>query len=227
MVSFGAPRVILVDDHPLVRDGIRARLEALSEAEVVGEAASMNEAVRLASDLRPDIVITDIRMPDASGITLLAHFAENFPRIRTLVLSMLKDAAYVQRAMALGARAYVLKDDPADHLIEAIRSVTGEGTYLSPGVAAMVSTCASLPQPHQDLTPKEKEVLDLLGHGHSNKEIALRLGASIRTVESHRLNLRRKLKVEGRAALVKYAVDYSDLELGETKSQEDSIFPAD
>lgn len=226
MVSLGAPRVILVDDHPLVRDGIRARLEALSEAEVVGEAASMNEVVPLAAHLCPDIVITDIRMPKASGITLLAHFADHFPRIRMLVLSMLKDAAYVQRAMALGARGYVLKDDPADHLIEAIRSVTGEGTYLSPGVAAMVNTCPSLPT-HQDLTPKEKEVLDLLGRGHSNKEIALRLGASIRTVESHRLNLWRKLKVEGRAALVKYAVDYSDLELGETKNREDNDLAAD
>lgn len=207
-------RVVLVDDHPLVRDGIRMRLDATSDVLVVGEASCVDEAVALTQALSPDVLITDIRMPEVSGIHLIALFAERFPAVQVLVLSMLKDLAYVQRAMALGARGYVLKDDPAQHLVEAIRTVAHAGTYLSPALSTLLGAGVPPARSHRPLTPKESAVLNLLAQGHSNKEIAEMLGASIRTVESHRLHLRRKLRVEGRAALVKYAVDYSDLELG-------------
>lgn len=206
-------RVVLVDDHPLVRDGIRLRLEASAEVDIVGEAGSLAEAARLVDEMLPDLVITDIRMPSASGVHLVALLAERHPAVKVLVLSMLKDPAFVQRAMALGACGYVLKDDPGEHLIDAVHAVSAGQTYLSPGVASLVASCASLPRARRRLTPKEAEVLNLLAQGRSNKEIATLLGASVRTIESHRLHLKRKLQVEGRAALVKYAVDYSDLEL--------------
>lgn len=207
-------RVVLVDDHPLVRDGIRMRLDATSDVMVVGEASCVDEAVALTEALTPDVLITDIRMPEVSGIQLIALFAQRHPAVQVLVLSMLKDPAYVQRAMALGARGYVLKDDPAQHLVEAIRTVAHAGVYLSPALSDLLGSGVPAVRSHRPLTPKESAVLSLLAQGHSNKEIAEMLGASIRTVESHRLHLRRKLRVEGRAALVKYAVDHYDLDLG-------------
>ncbi|WP_341644883.1 response regulator transcription factor [Thauera sp. SDU_THAU2] len=208
------PRILLVDDHPLVRDGIRMRLEMSLEVEVVGEAADARTAMALTAALAPDIVITDIRMPNANGISLLAALNNHFRGVKTLVLSMLKEPAYVRRTMAMGARGYVLKDDPSEHLIDAIRTVNTGEIYLSQRVASLVDAGLPLERALPALTPKEIAILNLLAKGCSNKEIASLLGSSIRTVESHRLNLRRKLGVEGRAALVKYAIDYSDLGFG-------------
>lgn len=207
--------VLLVDDHPLLRDGVRMRLNATPHIRVVGEAGSVREAETLADQLQPDLVITDIRMPDASGIELAALFRERFPAMRLLVLSMHSDAEYVRRALASGVLGYVLKDGPAQQLVDAIEAVHAGQRYLSAGLPLP-------PDPAQPpvtrawghLTPKESAVLSLLADGCSNKEIADALGASVRTVETHRLHLRRKLRIDGRAALVKYAVDYADLQPG-------------
>ena len=204
-------RILLVDDHPLVRDGVRMRLEATAHIRVAGEAASVAEALPLAHSLAPDLVLTDIRMPNASGIHLAALFREQFPLVRVLVLSMHEDPEYVRRAVALGARGYVLKDAPAQHLIEAIETVYRGGRYFSAGIEHLLDSTPPEPRPQRTLTPREASVLQWVSEGRSNKEIAALMGTSVRTVETHRLHLRRKLRIEGQAALMKYAVDYADL----------------
>ncbi|MBF5003417.1 response regulator [Diaphorobacter caeni] len=208
-------RVLLVDDHPLVRDGVRMRLEATPHIRVVAEAGCANEALALAGEAAPDIVITDIRMPGASGIQLTAAFRERHPLIRVLVLSMHQEEEYVRRAMMLGASGYVLKDAPAQQLVQAIELVHAGRSFLSPGLEQWLqppADNASAQRTNRTLTPRETTVLQLLAQGRSNKEIAELMGSSIRTVETHRLHLRRKLRIDGRAALVKYAVDYADLQ---------------
>lgn len=203
-------RILLVDDHPLVRDGVSMRLQATEHIRVAGEASGMAQALVLARELAPDIVITDIRMPGASGIDLAAQFREQFPQVRVLVLSMHEDPEYVRRAVALGARGYVLKDAPAQQLIEAIDAVHGGGHYFSPGLLPVVQA-APPSAPSRALTPREASVLQWISEGRSNKEIAALMGTSVRTVETHRLHLRRKLRIDGQAAFIKYAVDHADL----------------
>lgn len=204
-------RVLLVDDHPFVLDGVRLRLEATGEMTVVGEASNVEDAVVLAEQRRPDLVVSDIHMPDANGLQLATRFAERFPSIRVVALSMHKDPEYVRRAFALGVAAYVLKEAPAHELVTAIRTVAAGGTYLNTELQAYLQADEPPPSSRRTLTPKEATVLKLVAEGYSNKEIAERLGTSVRTVETHRLHVRRKLQVGGRAELVKYAVHFSDL----------------
>ncbi|WP_456280272.1 response regulator transcription factor [Cupriavidus sp. JZ107] len=204
-------RVLLVDDHPFVLDGVRLRLEATGEMTVVGEASNVEDAIVVAEQRRPDLVVSDIHMPDANGLQLATRFAERFPSIRVVALSMHKDPEYVRRAFALGIAAYVLKEAPAHELVTAIRTVAAGGTYLNTELQAYLRTDEPPPSSRRTLTPKEATVLKLVAEGYSNKEIAERLGTSVRTVETHRLHVRRKLQVGGRAELVKYAVHFSDL----------------
>ncbi|QNP49627.1 response regulator [Diaphorobacter aerolatus] len=209
-------RVLLVDDHPLVRDGVRMRLEATPHIRVVAEAGCADEAFALAGTALPDIVLTDIRMPGASGIQLTARFREHHPLVRVLVLSMHHDEEYVRRAMALGASGYVLKDSPAQQLVEAIERVHAGRMFLSPAIETLLHAQlddVGNERSNRTLTPREATVLQLLAQGRSNKEIAELMGSSVRTVETHRLHLRRKLRIDGRAALVKYAVDHADLQM--------------
>ncbi len=206
-----AIRVLLVDDHPLVRDGVRMRLDATPHIRVAGEAGNVDDALQLCATLSPDIVLTDIRMPTASGIHLAAQFRERFPWVRVLVLSMHHDGEYVRRAVALGARGYVLKDAPAQQLVEAIERVHQGERFFSPGLEDVLAREPAPAAPGRALTPREAAVLQLLAEGRSNREIAEHMGASVRTVETHRLHLRRKLRIDGQAALMKYAVDYADL----------------
>ncbi|XDF36553.1 response regulator transcription factor [Paracidovorax avenae] len=204
-------RVLLVDDHPLVRDGVRMRLEATPHIRVAAEAGGVQEALELAAAVAPDIVLTDIRMPDGSGIQLAAAFRERFPLVRVMVLSMHQDAEYVRRAVGLGVRGYVLKDAPAAQLVQAIETVRSGGRHFSEGVRALVDGGQPAAPQARPLTPREAAVLRLLAEGRSNKDIAEQMGTSVRTVETHRLHLRRKLRIDGQAALVKYAVAYADL----------------
>ena len=208
-------RVLLVDDHPLLRDGVRMRLHVTPHIRVIGEAGNAYEAAQLTERMRPDIVLTDIRMPDTNGIQMARAFRDRFPAARVLILSMHHDAEYVQRAITFGVRGYVLKDGPSHQLVEAVDVVHRGGRYFSPelGVSGDDMPAAVTRASHQ-LTPREAAVLSLLAEGHSNKEIAHALGASVRTVETHRLHLRRKLRIDGQAALVKYAVAYADLQGG-------------
>ena len=205
-------RLILVDDHPFVRDGVRMRLEATNDIRVVGEAGSVDEAMQLAVDLggldAPHMVLTDISMRGASGIELTGLFQRHFPDIHVLVLSMHNSVEYVKRAVESGAKGYVLKDAPAEELVSAIRTVYAGETFFSPELQHYLEGFAVPAGAASLLTPKESATLAWLACGYSNKQIARELGMSVRTVETHRLNLRRKLRITGQAELVKYAIDH-------------------
>lgn len=205
-------RLILVDDHPFVRDGVRMRLEATDDIRVVGEAGSVDEAMRIARDISPenapDIVLTDISMRGMSGIELTALFQRHFPLIDVLILSMHNKLEYVKRAVESGAKGYVLKDAPAQELVNAIRTVFAGGTCFSPEVQQYAQGFRLPDREGGALTPKESATLAWLACGCSSKQIARELNMSVRTVETHRVNLRRKLRITGQAELVKYAIDH-------------------
>lgn len=200
-------KLLLVDDHPLVRDGVRVRLEAVPHFEVVGEAGDAEGALEAARTLSPDLALMDIGMRGMNGIALTEKFAEQFPEIAVLVLSMHDNLEYVRQVMRAGARGYVLKDAPASELVEAIDAVLVGRTFYSAQLAMRMAEQAITPTPVEALTPRERDILDGIAKGYANKRIADELGLSVRTVESHRLNLKRKLGIEGQAELVKFAVE--------------------
>lgn len=200
-------KLLLVDDHPLVRDGVRVRLEAVPHFEVVGEAGDAEAALQAARTLSPDLALTDIGMRGMNGIALTEKFAEEFPEIAVLVLSMHDNLEYVRQVMRAGARGYVLKDAPASELVEAIDAVLAGRPFYSAQLAMRMAEQAVMPTPVEALTPRERDILDGIAKGYANKRIADELGLSVRTVESHRLNLKRKLGIEGQAELVKFAVE--------------------
>jgi DNA-binding NarL/FixJ family response regulator len=196
-------RLLLVDDHQLVRDGLRARLGDIAEFEIVGEAASGQEALAAAESLRPDLALVDVGLPDMNGIELASALGPRCPALRVLILSMYDSVGYVRSAMQAGARGYVLKDAPSAEIIAAIRAVAAGGVYFSSALTAALTTASA---DATTLTEREREVLILLAQGDSNKRIALKLDVSVRTVETHRLNLRRKLGIETVAGLTNYAL---------------------
>jgi DNA-binding NarL/FixJ family response regulator len=197
-------RILLVDDHPLVRDGLRARLEAVAGFDVVAEAGTAAEALAAAREHAPDLVLMDINMRGQNGIEATAAFGAQLPAIAVLILSMHDKPEYVAQAMAAGARGYVLKDAPGKDIVAAIETVMSGGIYYS---AALVPQLAQPPMPsREELTVRERQVLDHIANGESNKQIARALDLSVRTVETHRLNIKRKLGIEGQAELIKFAV---------------------
>ena len=200
-------KLLLVDDHPLVRDGVRVRLEAVPHFEVVGEAGDADAALQAARTLSPDLALMDIGMRGMNGIALTEKFAEEFPEIAVLVLSMHDNLEYVRQVIRAGARGYVLKDAPASELVEAIDAVLAGRPFYSAQLAMRMAEQAIMPTPVEALTPRERDILDGIAKGYANKRIADELGLSVRTVESHRLNLKRKLGIEGQAELVKFAVE--------------------
>jgi len=201
-------RILLVDDHPLVRDGLRARLEAVPTFDVVGEAGSAAEALDVAQARAPDLVLMDINMRGTNGIEATAAFRAQCPAIAVLILSMHDKQEYVAQAMAAGARGYVLKDAPGKDIVVAIETVMSGGIYYS---AALANQLGRQPGAGQEeaLTTREQEVLRHIANGESNKQIARELDLSVRTVETHRLNIKRKLGIEGQAELIKYAVQHA------------------
>lgn len=200
-------KLLLVDDHPLVRDGVRVRLEAVPHFEVVGEAGDADAALQAARTLSPDLALMDIGMRGMNGIALTEKFAEQFPEIAVLVLSMHDNLEVVRQVIRAGARGYVLKDAPASELVEAIDAVLAGRPFYSAQLAMRMAEQAIMPTPVEALTPRERDILDGIAKGYANKRIADELGLSVRTVESHRLNLKRKLGIEGQAELVKFAVE--------------------
>ncbi|WP_123386669.1 response regulator transcription factor [Paraburkholderia sp.] len=200
-------RLILVDDHPLVRDGLRARLEAVPDLEVVGEAGNSDEALALAVGQNPDLALMDVGMSGMNGIALAGLFHERFPAIRVLMLSMHDNIEYLTQAVRAGASGYVLKDSPATEIVQAIGAVLEGRTFFSPGLGARMIQASAMRTPVEQLTPRERDILDALAEGLSSKQIAQRNGLSVRTVETHRLNMKRKLDIEGQAELIKFAVE--------------------
>jgi two-component system nitrate/nitrite response regulator NarL len=200
-------RLILVDDHPLVRDGLRARLEAVPNLEVVGEAGDADEALALAAEQSPNLALMDIGMSGMNGIALAGVFHERFPAIRVLMLSMHDNIEYLTQAVRAGASGYVLKDSPATEIVQAIGAVLDGRTFFSAGLGARMIQASAMRTPVEQLTPRERDILDALAEGLSSKQIAQRNGLSVRTVETHRLNMKRKLDIEGQAELIKFAVE--------------------
>jgi DNA-binding NarL/FixJ family response regulator len=209
-MSVEPARIILVDDHPLVRDGLRARLDSVPRLSVIGEAGNAKEALALAADEAnpPDLALMDVGMSGMSGIELAALFHERHPGIRVLMLSMHDNVEYVKQAVRAGASGYVLKDSPATEIIQAIDAVLAGKTFFSAGLAARMIQAQSMQTPLERLTPRELDILDALAEGLSSKQIALQHGLSVRTVETHRLNLKRKLDIDGQAELIKFAVEH-------------------
>lgn len=199
-------RVLLVDDHPLVRDGLRARLSLAEGLETVGEAGNAAEALVRLAETRPDLVLMDVGMKDVNGIELTRRLLERAPALRVLMLSMYDNPEYVQRALQAGACGYVLKDAPAAEILAAIDAVAAGGTFLSPGVSRRLFRNQA---PRPLLSARESEILSALARGASSKQIALDLGLSVRTVETHRQNIKRKLEIDGQAELIKYAVEHA------------------
>jgi DNA-binding NarL/FixJ family response regulator len=198
-------RVALVDDHELVRDGLRALLAAMPQLEVVGEASSGAEALSLVSLVQPDLLLVDIGMKDMTGLQLTEALCRQYPGIQILILSMYDHAEYVTSSISAGARGYVLKDAGSREIVAAIDAIAAGGSYYSADLLQKMT--ASPPADDGELTPREHEVLRMLTQGLSNKAIARTLEISVRTVETHRLSIRRKLGVDTSAGLVKYALE--------------------
>jgi DNA-binding NarL/FixJ family response regulator len=204
-----AIRVLVADDHTIVRSGIRHVLEGEPDLEVIGEAGSGTEAIALAAELRPDVVVLDISMPDQSGLEVTARLRES-SGIRVLILSMHDNPEYVLESVRAGANGYLLKDTAAADLRTAIRAVCRGESYFTPAVATRLSAAvrkesdASLGL--DQLTGREREVLLGVAQGRTNKEIAAELGISYRTVETHRESLMRKLRIHTVAELTRFAI---------------------
>jgi two-component system, NarL family, response regulator NreC len=204
-------RVLLVDDHELMREGLRAILERETDVEVIGEAQSGREAVEQVRALAPDLVIMDVAMKDMNGIEATRQIRATSEGVRVVALSSHSDRRYVSAILAAGASGYVLKANAYDDLLRAVRAAMRGGSYLSPDVAGSVIEAATASRPSDAsvyalLGPREREVLQLLAEGLTSRQIAARLHLSPVTVESHRRNLMSKLGIHSVAELTKYAV---------------------
>jgi DNA-binding NarL/FixJ family response regulator len=203
---------LLVDDHPLVRGGLAQLLAEERDLEVCGEASTGREALDLAASLQPDLVIVDLALPDVSGIELIRDLKSRHPHITILALSMHDEEIYAERALRAGASGYVMKGQPPQEVIAALRRVLGGGLYVSEAMAAaMVERTvrpgrADAPSPVASLTDRELEVLTLVGEGLAPREIAAKLHLSVHTVETHRSHIREKLDLPDAAALRRFAV---------------------
>ncbi len=199
-------RILLVDDHPMVREGLAVRLASVPRFEVVGEAGGRAEAMEQLARTSPDVVLMDVGLKDGNGIALGAEMLAARPAVKLLMFSMYDNPEYVQRALTAGARGYVLKDAPATEVVSAIDAVAAGGTFLSAAVSGRLFR-GQAPKPV--LTPRESEILSLLGQGASSKQIARDLDLSVRTVEAHRQSIKRKLELDGQAELIRYAVEHA------------------
>jgi len=206
-------RVLLADDHSIVRRGMRSLLETEESVEVVGEAADGPEALRLCEEQHPDLLILDVAMPKLNGIDVAARAQKMQPPPRTIMLSMHLDESYVMRSINAGARAYLLKDATDEDLLPAIRAVASGKSFFSPAVSGVLAEeymqqlqQRGLTDSYELLTDREKEVLQALAEGRSNKEVAALLDVGLSTVETHRANLMQKLNLHSTAEIVLYAV---------------------
>lgn len=206
-------RILIADDHGIVRKGLRLQLEQDKEFEIVGEASEGREAVRMAEDLSPDVVIMDIAMPNLNGIQATAQVVKKNPAIGVIILSMYSDETYLLRTLAVGAKGYLLKETAEVDLDNAVRAVAQGKPFFSPAIANTLLQDymrqlqqRGLQDSYDLLTEREKEVLQLLAEGKSNKEIASMLNLSTNTVETHRTRLMQKLNLHSSAEIVLYAV---------------------
>ncbi|MBA2675639.1 response regulator transcription factor [Ramlibacter sp.] len=198
-------RVVLADDHDLVRSGIKALLGMVEGVQVIAEARDGAELVKLVESLSPDVVMTDISMPGMDGITAIAEIHGRHPQVRMLVLSMYDTVDFVKRAVANGACGYLMKDAPPFELEQALRSVMATGSYFSPAIAQRLLQ-PSEPTVDDELTHRQVEILKLIAQGRASKEIAYELGLSPKTVDVHRARIMERLRLNDIASLTLYAV---------------------
>lgn len=206
-------RILLADDHAVVRAGIRALIDAQPGMRVVGEAEDGESALRLVGTLQPDVLVTDLSMPKLNGAEAARIMRDRHPDVRVLALTVHEERGYLSQLLKAGASGYVLKRAAVDELIQAIRTVAAGGVYLDPLVAGkIVDQAMGRPgagdrvQAGESLSDRETEVLRLVAQGYSNKEIAARLTISVKTVETYKARLMEKLGLHGRVALVRYAL---------------------
>jgi two-component system, NarL family, response regulator NreC len=208
-------RVLIVDDHAVVRAGLRLLVDAEDDLEAVGEAGSARDAIFEARTLKPDVLLMDVVMPDQSGLDVVPKLLEEHPETKVLVLSMQDDPRYVREAFAVGATGYVLKEAADSELVAAIREVARGGRYVHPELGARLVAAESEERRRAEedpLSDREREVLRLLALGHTNQEIAQQLYISVRTAETHRAHIMQKLRLSTRAELVRYALGEGLLE---------------
>ena len=206
-------RILLADDHQLMRSGLRLLIEQQADLTVVGEAADGREAVALAKSLRPDVAVMDISMPNLNGIEAAHQITQSHAELAVIVLSMHPDESYVLRALKAGAKGYLLKDSAESDLITAVRAVARGKSFFSPAVSKVLLDDyirklkrSGAEDAYDLLTPREREVLQLVAEGKSNKEVANLLNLSVYTVETHRANIMQKLSLKGVPELTLYAV---------------------
>ncbi|MGB2629350.1 MAG: response regulator transcription factor [Candidatus Acidiferrum sp.] len=206
-------RIALADDHKLMRSGLRVLLEQQPEFTVVGEASDGREAVSLVDSQKPDVLVMDIGMPNLNGIEAAAQITQAHPEISIVMLSMHSDESYVLRALKAGAKGYLLKDSAETDLIRAVHSVAESKSFFSPAVSKVLLDDyvrklkrSGTEDPYDLLTPREREVLQLVAEGKSNKDVANLLNLSVYTVETHRANIMEKLNLHGVPELILYAV---------------------
>ncbi len=203
-------RVLIVDDHPMVTDGIEAILETYDDIDVVGTLNNGQEAVDRVNELAPDIILLDLNMPGLSGLIATEMILETRPETRIVILSMHDSPEYISTALSHGAKGYILKDVPTDEIRTAIDTVMQGGEYLCTG--AKGSLQPKISDGRETLTNREQMILLELAQGHSNKDVANRLNISVRTVETHRNNIKRKLGISSTAGLTRYALEHGVLQ---------------
>ena len=216
-VATATIHVLIVDDHALVRSGLRLLLEAEPDVSVDDEAGDAEQAIRLARLHKPDVVLLDVVMPGRSGLDAAPDILEAAPRAKILVLSMQDDPSYVRHAFSAGATGYLLKEAADDELVQAVREVAGGGRYVHPAVGARLAAAEAAKRARAEADPlseREREVLRLLALGHTNQEIARLLFISVRTAETHRAHVMQKLRLSTRAELVLHALHQGLLEPG-------------
>ncbi len=207
-MSIPAPiRIIICDDHPLVLEGIRSVVETYDHIAVIGAVGSARDALALAEQQAPDVVMMDINMPELSGLDAIELFRERLPRTRLLMLSMHDSREYISTAVMHGASGYILKDVSTSEIIAAIEAVAAGGTYFSSGVADAILHKSGKASASMPLTTREQSVLLLLARGKSNKDVAADLDISVRTVETHRKHIKKKLGIGTTAGLTRYVID--------------------
>src|SRR5688572_28411676 len=204
----GPIRIVLADDHPLIRDGLRARLQAEPDIEVIGEAANGDEAQTRCLELQPDVVVLDLNMPGPPATETIAFFKDHCPQIRVLVLTAYNDDAYVRGLLAAGVAGYVLKDEAPDALVHAVRSVAHGGTWFSQPIVAQLVAPSPMEPGGQQLTHRERQLLDLVAQGLDNIRIANQLHLSEQTVRNYLSRLYGKLGVQSRAEAIVWARDH-------------------
>ena len=201
-------RIVLADDHRVVRSGLRMLLDAEADFEVVAEAGDVGAASRSVLGYKPSVLVLDLNMPGGSSLEAIPTMLESSPVTAIVVLTMQEDPAFAREALRAGARGYVPKHAAGSELVQAIRAAAGGGTWLNPELGARMAAAPAAPAgPPGDLTDREVEVLRLIALGHTNNEIAEQLYLSVRTVETHRAHIQQKLGVSTRAELVRYALE--------------------